>query len=391
MEIYLDNNSTTMMDKSVKDIYCRYTDSYGNINSIYKKGSQTRDLLNHAYDILYPALGADDEDDIIITSSTTEGNNTVIKTFLELFLSGSGKNHIITTIAEHSSIKASCAYTKTHGMEVTYLYTDNNGRVSPRDVENAINDKTALISVLFASNESGAIQPIEEIAHIAKKYDIPFHCDGAQAIGKIKVDLHQLGVDYFTFSAHKFHGPKGVGALYVKNGAPFSNLLHGGKQMGEKRGGSVYINGIVAMAEAIKLANENLNYMNSKIKYLRDKLESEILKITDTKSYIDKKYRLPNTLVVSFRGIEGESMLWDLNKYDIYAATGSSCSSERLEGSEVLESLGEDPEIAHTGIIFSLSRFTSEDEVDYVIDRIPSIVRRLRDISMTYAKIKPKV
>ena len=388
--VYLDNNSTTMMDEDVKKVYCDATKYFGNVNVIYELGIEARKKLNEAYDVIYPGIGASDEDDIIITSSTTEGNNTIIKTFLDAFLKGSPKKHIITTIAEHSSIKATCAYAKTFGMEVTYLRTDENGRVNPKDVENAIREDTALISVLFASNESGAIQPIKEIGKIARKYNIPFHSDGAQAIGKVKVNVRELGVDYFTFSSHKFHGPKGVGGLYVRANAPYVNLIHGGNQMGGKRGGSVYLNGIIAMAEALKKANENLEYMNSEIVKLRDKLEEAILKIPDTKTYIDKKYRLPNTLIASFRGIEGEAMLWDLNRYGIYAATGSSCSSERLEGSEVLEALGEDPEIAHTGIIFSLSRFTSESEIDYVIDVLPKIVNRLRNISMTYAKVKPK-
>jgi len=276
-------------------------------------------------------------------------------------------------------------------MEVTYLKTDENGRVNLKDVENAIREDTALISVLFASNESGAIQPIREIGEIAKKHNIPFHSDGAQAIGKAKVDVRELGVDYFTFSAHKFHGPKGVGGLYIKEGAPFVNLIHGGNQMGGKRGGSVYLNGAIAMAEALKHANENLDYMYSEVMALRDELEDFILKnIPDTKSYVDKKYRLPNTLVVSFKGVEGESTLWDLNMHKIYAATGSSCSSERLEGSEVLEALGEDPEIAHTGIIFSLSRFTTKEDIEHVKSVLPKIIKRLRDISMTYAKVKPK-
>ncbi len=389
MQVYLDNNSTTPMDEEVKRIYCDATKYYGNINVIYDLGIEARRKLNEAYDIIYPGIGADDRDDIIITSSTTEGNNTVIKTFLDAFLKGSPKKHIITTVAEHSSIKAPCAYAKTFGMEVTYLYTDENGRIRLDELESAIREDTALISVLFASNESGAIQPIKEISEIAKKYNIPFHVDGAQAIGKARVNVRELGVDYFTFSAHKFHGPKGVGGLYIKEGAPYVNLIHGGNQMGGKRGGSVYLNGIIAMAEAIKKANEHLDEMYSRVAALRDKLEEAILQIPDTKSYVDKKYRLPNSVIASFRGIEGEAMLWDLNRYGIYAATGSSCSSERLEGSEVLEALGEDPEIAHTGIIFSLSRFTTEEEIDYVIEVLPKIVKRLRDISMTYAKVKP--
>ena len=388
MKVYLDNNSTTPMDERVKEVYCEATKYFGNINVIYDLGIEARKKLNEAYDIIYPGIGANDEDDIIITSSTTEGNNTVIKTFLDAFLKG-GKKHIITTIAEHSSIKAPCAYAKTFGMEVTYLKTDENGRINLDELEDAIRDDTALISVLFASNESGAIQPIKEISEIAKKYNIPFHVDGAQAIGKVKVNVRELGVDYFTFSAHKFHGPKGVGGLYVRNKALYQNLIHGGNQMGGKRGGSIYLNGVIAMAKAIELANAHLDEMHTRVAKLRDKLEEAILQIPDTKSYVDKKYRLPNSVIASFKGIEGEAMLWDLNRYNIYAATGSSCSSERLEGSEVLEALGEDPEIAHTGIIFSLSRFTTKEEIDYVIEVLPKIVKRLREISMTYATVKP--
>jgi len=388
MRVYLDNNSTTPMDERVKEVYCEATKYFGNINVIYDLGIEARKKLNEAYDIIYPGIGANDEDDIIITSSTTEGNNTVIKTFLDAFLKG-GKKHIITTIAEHSSIKAPCAYAKTFGMEVTYLKTDENGRINLDELEDAIRDDTALISVLFASNESGAIQPIKEISEIAKKYNIPFHVDGAQAIGKVKVNVRELGVDYFTFSAHKFHGPKGVGGLYVRNKALYQNLIHGGNQMGGKRGGSIYLNGVIAMAKAIELANAHLDEMHTRVAKLRDELEEAILQIPDTKSYVDKKYRLPNSVIASFKGIEGEAMLWDLNRYNIYAATGSSCSSERLEGSEVLEALGEDPEIAHTGIIFSLSRFTTKEEIDYVIEVLPKIVKRLREISMTYATVKP--
>lgn len=388
MKVYLDNNSTTPMDERVKEVYCEATKYFGNINVIYDLGIEARKKLNEAYDIIYSGIGANDEDDIIITSSTTEGNNTVIKTFLDAFLKG-GKKHIITTIAEHSSIKAPCAYAKTFGMEVTYLKTDENGRINLDELEDAIRDDTALISVLFASNESGAIQPIKEISEIAKKYNIPFHVDGAQAIGKVKVNVRELGVDYFTFSAHKFHGPKGVGGLYVRNKALYQNLIHGGNQMGGKRGGSIYLNGVIAMAKAIELANAHLDEMHTRVAKLRDKLEEAILQIPDTKSYVDKKYRLPNSVIASFKGIEGEAMLWDLNRYNIYAATGSSCSSERLEGSEVLEALGEDPEIAHTGIIFSLSRFTTKEEIDYVIEVLPKIVKRLREISMTYATVKP--
>jgi cysteine desulfurase len=389
MTAFLDNNSTAPLDPKVKEILCDSTDVFGNINSIYKQGIECRAAINSAYDTIYDSLNASDDDDIIFTSSTTEGNNAVIKTFLEEFLRGSGKNHIIATVAEHSSIKSPLAYCKSFGMEVTYIGTDENGLVSPEAIKEAITDKTCLITVLAASNETGAIQPIKEIARIARGAGVPFHSDGAQAIGKIKVDLTDMDVDYFTWSAHKFHGPKGVGGLFIKKGAPYSPLIHGAKNvMAGLRGGSVYNNGVIAMAKAIEIANSDMNvaYMKNHVGQLRDMLESSIAKIPDTKSYVPKDKRLPNIVVASFRGIEGESMLWDMDQNGIHITTGSSCSSEDLEASAVVEALGEKTEIANATVMFALSRFTTHEEIEYVMERLPKICERLREISMTYAK-----
>jgi len=387
MEVYLDNNSTTKIDPKVEETYIKHIKTFGNVNVIYNKGIQTRAMLNEAYDKLYDGLGARDEDDIVITSSTTEGNNAVIKTFLHRFLNGDKKNHIITTVAEHSSIKAPLKYCKDMGMEVTYIGTDENGLVKPNEIEAAITDKTALISVLMASNETGAIQDIKAISQIAKKHNIYLHSDGAQAIGKLRVNLKQLGVDYFTFSAHKFHGPKGIGGLFIKENAPFVPLIHGAKNvMGGKRSGSLYNNGVAAMAMALEIANINLPLMEKSVQELRNYLEDELLKIADTKSYVPRPYRLKNHLTISFKGIEGEAMLWDMNQYGIYISTGSSCSSEDLEASAVVEALGEKTEIANATVMFSLSKFTTKEQIDYVIQKIKTTVQRLREISMTYAK-----
>jgi len=389
MEVYLDNNSTTPLDPKIKEVLCDTTDIFGNANVIYKQGIDTRKALNDAYDKVYDSLNATDNDDIIFTSSTTEGNNAVIKTFLDLFLKGSGKNHIISTVAEHASIKSPLNYCKTFGMEVTYLGTNENGLIDLEELKSAITPKTALISVLFASNETGAIQPIKDIAKIAQGANIPFHTDAAQAIGKVKINLEDLGVDYFTFSAHKFHGPKGIGGLFIKAKAPFTPLIHGSKNvMGGKRSGSIYNNGIFAMASAIEDANSDMNiaYMNNHIGALRDKLEEAILTIPDTKSYVPKEHRLNNIVVASFRGIEGEAMLWDMYQNGISISTGSSCSSEDLEASAVVEALGEKVEIANATVMFALSKFTTSEEIDYVIEKLPKIVERIRSISMTYAK-----
>ena len=387
MEVYLDNNSTTMMDPKVESVYIDSIKKYGNINVIYNKGIEARALLNDAYDKLYEGLGAKDEDDIIITSSTTEGNNAVLKTFLDAFLKSDSKNHIISTVAEHASIKSPLKYCKSLGMDVTYLGTDENGLINLDQLKNAITDKTCLISILTASNETGAIQEIKAISQIAKEHNVYFHSDGAQAIGKMKVDLSDLGVDYFTFSAHKFHGPKGIGGMFIKAGAPYNTLIHGSKNvMGGKRAGSLYNNGVAAMATAVEISNINLSFLDHTTQALRDKLEVALLTIPDTKSYVPKENRLKNLVAMSFKGVEGESMLWDMNENGIYISTGSSCSSEDLEGSAVVEALGEKTEIANTTVMFALSKFTTEEEIDYVIKRVKSSVERIREISMTYAK-----
>lgn len=387
MEVYLDNNSTTQIDPKVQDVYVENIKKYGNINVIYNKGIEARALLNDAYDKLYAGINASDDDDIIITSSTTEGNNIVLKTFLDAFLKGSEKNHIITTVAEHSSIKSPLKYCKSLGMEVTYIGTDANGLIKLDELEAAITDKTALISVLMASNETGAIQDIKAVSAIARKHNVYFHSDGAQAIGKMKVDVQDLDVDYFTWSAHKFHGPKGVGGIFVKGGVPYTPLIHGAKNvMGGKRAGSLYNNGVAAMATAVEIANINLNFLDHTTQALRDYLEDELLKIPDTKSYVPREHRLKNLVAMSFKGIEGEAMLWDMNMHNIYLSTGSSCSSEDLEASAVVEALGEKTEIANATVMFALSKFTTKEQVDYVLEKVKSTVERLRGISMTYAK-----
>ena len=387
MEVYLDNNSTTQMDPKVQEVYIDNIKKFGNINVIYNKGIEARALLNDAYDKLYDGINAADEDDIIITSSTTEGNNIVLKTFLDAFLRGDEKNHIISTIAEHSSIKAPLKYCKELGMDVTYIGTDENGLVKLDELEAAITPKTCLISVLTASNETGAIQDIKAISAIAKKHGVYFHSDGAQAFSKMRVDVQDLGVDYFTWSAHKFHGPKGVGGIYVKAGAPYCTHIHGAKNvMGGKRGGSLYNNGVAAMATAVEIANINLSFLDHTTQSLRNKLEDALLAIPDTKSYVPREHRLKNLVAISFKGIEGEAMLWDMNENGIYLSTGSSCSSEDLEGSAVVEALGEKTEIANATVMFALSKFTTEEQIDYVIGKVKLTVDRLREISMTYAK-----
>jgi cysteine desulfurase len=270
-------------------------------------------------------------------------------------------------------------------VDVTYVDVDENGGIDPEAVKAAVTDKTVLISMMWANNETGMIFPIEEVSAFAKEKGILMHTDAVQAIGKLPVDLKKVDVDYLTFSAHKFHGPKGVGGLYVKKGKALPNLLHGGEQMGGKRAGTLNVAYIVGMGLAMKQAAGHVEKMNTEVRRLRDKLEDALALIPDTIIVGPRDKRTPNTLLISLRGIEGEAMLWDLNRAGIAASTGSACASESLEANPVMSAIGEDPELAHTAMRLSLSRFTTEEEIDYTIEVFTKAAERLRSISSTYA------
>jgi cysteine desulfurase len=276
-------------------------------------------------------------------------------------------------------------FLKDYGVDITFVDVNENGGISAQAIKDAVTDKTVLISMMWANNETGIIFPVEEVSRFAKDNGILFHTDAVQAIGKVPLDLTKVHVDYLTFSAHKFHGPKGIGGLYVKKGKNLPNLLHGGEQMGGKRAGTLNVAYIVGMGLAMKQAIKHVEIMNSKIRTLRDKLEDAISEITDTFVVGQMEMRTPNTLLVSIRGIEGESMLWDLNRAGIAASTGSACASESLHANPVMSAIGKDPELAHTAIRLSLSRYTTDEEIDYTIDVFKQAVERLRAISSTYA------
>lgn len=388
MEVYLDNNATTMVDPKVyeqmKPFFC---DIYGNPNSLHKFGAGTHPKMVEALNFLYEGINASDEDDIIITANATESNNTVLKgIWIDKILNGN-KKHIITSEVEHPSITAVCRFLEKQGVEVTYLKVNKEGILDASDIKNAIKEDTALVSIMWANNETGKIFPIKEIGEICKEANIPFHTDATQAIGKITVDVKECNVNYLSFSAHKFHGPKGVGGLYIKKGSSIAPLLHGGEQMGGNRAGTVDVASMVGMGFAMKLATsrEALDYEKNSIGKLRDKLENAILELPETVVIGGKVNRTPNTTLISIRGVEGESMLWDLNQAGIGASTGSACASEDLEANPVMSAFGKDSELAHTGVRFSLSRFNSEEQIDYAIDVIKKAVLRLRKISSTYA------
>lgn len=390
MQVYLDNNATTMVDPLVvEEMLPFFSELYGNPNSLHKFGTASHPALAKAIDQVYTALNASDNDDIVFTSCATESNNWVLQSVYADHIVNGDKNHIVTTEVEHPSVLSTCRYLEENGVKVTYLPVNDQGVVEAQTVKDFITDKTALVTIMWASNETGMINPIKEIGEICKEKGVLFHSDGVQAVGKIPVDLQDVHVDFMSMSAHKFHGPKGVGALYIKDSQELSPLLHGGEHMGGRRSGTLNVPYIVGMGKAIELATENIEETAAKIRAKRDRLEDAILELNDTFVVGDRENRTPNTILISIKGVEGEGMLWDLNNGQIGASTGSACASEDLEANTVMLAIGADNELAHTGIRLSLSRFTTEAEIDYAITHFKDAVGRLRNISSSFALQKP--
>ncbi|ECL3870408.1 cysteine desulfurase, NifS family [Campylobacter upsaliensis] len=386
MKVYLDNNATTMLDHSALELMLPYLkESYGNPNSLHQWGSLTHPALRAAMDKLYEGLGASDLDDIVITSCATESINWVLKGAYFDYILDKERDEIIISSVEHPAVSGAAHFLKSLGVKVIELPVNSEGVSSVEHLREVISDKTALVSVMWANNETGMIFPIKEMTELSHEFGALFHTDATQAVGKIKVDLRQSGVDFASFSAHKFHGPKGVGGLFIKKGLKLTPLLHGGEHMGGRRSGTLNVPYIVAMAEALRIANSMLNFEDSHIRRLRDKLEDAVLSIEDTSVVGDRKNRVPNTILASIKGVEGEAMLWDLNKNGIAASTGSACASEDLESNPIMEAIGAENDLAHTALRLSLSRFNTEEEIDYAATQIKAAAKRLRAISSTYA------
>ena len=383
--IYLDNNATTKLDENAKALMDSYfCEKYGNPNSLHIFGTETHKAIREAFNHLYEGINADDDDDIIITSCATESNNWVLKGVYFDVLRFGEKNHIITTEVEHPAVLATCKFLEELGVDVTYLPIGSNGTLDAEEVEAAITPKTALVSVMWANNETGIMFPIEEIGAICKRHKVLFHTDAVQAIGKIPVDVKKAQVDFLSFSAHKFHGPKGIGGLYIKKDIKLTPLFHGGEHMHGRRSGTLNVPYIIAMGEAMRQASLHLDFERNNVRRLRDKLEDALLEIPDTFVVGERSLRVPNTILISIRGVEGEAMLWDLNKNGIACSTGSACASEDLEANPVMSAIGADKELAHTAVRISLSRFTTQEEIDYAIEVFKKSIQRLRAISSSY-------
>jgi cysteine desulfurase len=384
--IYLDNNATTIVDPRVRDAmdpyFCR---QYGNPNSLHSFGTEVHAAMRLAMDRLYSGIGAGDEDDIIVTSCACEGNNHVLKgVYFDLIRQGP-KKEILTTQVEHPCVRNACAFLEELGAKVTYMPVNADGVVDADTLRRHIHPElTALVSVMWANNETGLVFPVQELGEICRENGVLFHTDAVQAIGKVPVDVSRVAVDFLTFSAHKFHGPKGIGGLFIRRGRKLTPLIHGGEQMGGRRAGTVNVAFLVGMGLAMEMAVDNLAYEDRAVRALRDRLEDAILAIPDTLVVGQRAQRTPNTILASFRGIEGEAMIWDLNASGVAASTGSACASESLEPNPTFAAMGINDELAHTSIRFSLSRFSSEAEIDRAAEVIRRSAQRLREISSSY-------
>ena len=382
--IYLDHNSTTPLHPEVLEAMLPYyKEAFGNPSTIYSFGQETRKATDEAREKVANLIGASPEE-IIFTSGGTEANNLALKG-VAAALEKKGK-HIITSSIEHHAVLSTLEYLEKRGYKVSFLPVDEHGWLDPKKVEEAITGQTVLISVMHANNEVGTIEPISEIGEIARKTRIHFHTDAVQTIGKIKVNVDDLKVDLLSLSAHKFYGPKGVGALYVRKGTRIHPLLHGGYQERRRRAGTENVAGIVGMGKAAEIAPKEMVQQSRRESNLRDRLEKMIKQnINHCRLNGHPTRRLPNTLNVSFEFIEGESLILNLDLKGIAASTGSACTSGSLEPSHVLMAMGVPTEIAQGSIRFSLGRDTGKEDIDYTVEKLVEIVARLREMSPLFA------
>jgi cysteine desulfurase len=377
--VYLDNNATTKTAPEVVDIMLPYfTELYGNPSSMHSFGGQVAKQVQQAREQVAEIIGADPME-IVFTSCGTESDNAAIWATLNSYPQ---KNHIITTRVEHPAVGNLTTYLSKKGYKVTTLPVDREGRLDLDHLSSAISEETALVSIMWANNETGVLFPTEKIAQMVKSRGVVFHTDAVQAVGKLPIDLSKVPVDLLSFSGHKLHAPKGIGVLYIRKGTRFTPFMIGGHQERGRRGGTENVPYIIGLGKACELAKKNLNLENDRVSALRDRLEQGIMK-TVPKCLINghPEERLGNTLSISFEYVEGESILLLLSNLGICASSGSACTSGSLEPSHVLRAMGVPFTAAHGSIRFSLSTYNTEEEIDYVLENIPPIISRLRAIS----------
>ena len=380
-KVYMDNAATTYTSPEVLDEMLPYfSESFGNPSSIYSFSEGNKKALNNARQRVANALNAD-PDEIFFTSGGTESDNWALK---GIAFSHKGKgNHIITTRIEHHAILHSADFLEKNGFDVTYIGVDKKGRVDLSELERSITDKTILVSVMFANNEVGTIQPIREIGSMCRKRGVVFHTDAVQAMGHVPVDVREMNIDLLSLSAHKFHGPKGVGALFIRNGLRIENFIHGGGQERGRRASTENVPGIVGLGKALDISFSKLQEEHRRLSCMRDRLINGIMDAVPHAKLNGAvgAERLPNNINFSFIGVEGETLLFDLDGVGVSASTGSACSSGSLDPSHVLMSLGLDHAMAHGSLRLSMGESTSEEDVDYVLEVLPEIVRKRREMS----------
>ncbi len=383
--IYLDNSATTRLDDEVlKEMMPYLTEEYGNASSIYKLGRNTRNAVETAREKIAKAINAE-PDEIYFTSGGTESDNAAIRGIA--YNNKKKGNHIITSKIEHPAILETCKQLEKEGFKVSYIDVDENGIIDLEQLKNSIQDTTILISIMFANNEIGTIQPIKEIGAIARENNIYFHTDSVQTVGSLKIDVKEMNIDSLSMSAHKFYGPKGIGVLYVKKGITFQKFMNGGHQERNKRAGTENVPAIVGMGKAIEIAYRDLEKHTKQIKELRNYYVDQVkYKIPYIKINGDMEKRLPGNSNISFRFIEGEGLLLNLDLKGICASSGSACTSGSLDPSHVLLAIGLSHEIAHGSLRISIGKYNTKEEIDYLVENLVEIVGRLREMSPLYEK-----
>ena len=386
MYVYADNAATTQVSPTAVAAMMPFlTEEYGNPSSFYSLGQRAAEALVKARETVAECLGAE-PGEIYFTSGGSEADNQAIRS--AAFVGAKkGKRHIISTKFEHHAVLHTLAQLEKEGFDVTLLDVHPNGVITVEDVANAIREDTCLVTIMFANNEIGTIQPIKEIGALCREKKIPFHTDAVQAVGHVPINVKEMNIDMLSLSGHKFHSPKGIGALYVRRGIPLKNLIEGGQQEKGKRGGTENMPGIMGMAAAMKEAIDHMDENMTKITALREKLITGLEKISHSKLNGDRNIRVPGTVNFCFEGIEGESMLLLLDANGIAASSGSACTSGSLDPSHVLLALGLPHEVAHGSLRLSIGEYNNEAEIDHILETVPKVVERLRDMSPVWDEL----
>ncbi len=377
---YVDNNATTRVAPEVIDAMLPFLrEMWGNPSSMHTFGGQVAKYIEEARVQLAQLVGAAHTSEIVFMSCGTEADNAAIRSAL---FTQKNKRHVVTTAVEHPAVLTLCQRLEKEGYEVTYVPVDGRGRLDLDKFKAALRPDTAIASVMWANNETGTLFPLKEIAAITSAQGVLLHTDAVQVVGKLPLDLKNMPIDFLALSGHKLHAPKGIGALYIRRGTPFSPYIVGGHQEKGKRGGTENVAAIVALGAAAKLAQENMARENTEVRLMRDRLEAGIItRIPRVYVNGDAEHRLPNTTNISFESIEGEGILLMLNEFGICASSGSACTSGSLEPSHVLLAMGIPHERAHGSIRFSLSTYTTDADIDYILEKLPPVIERLRALS----------